>query len=408
MSPRHAFLIAAGVLGVSLVVLAAIPVDEPAGPAAPPGAAPINPAGAIEVVPPITAAVPPMPAPTPTATGGGTPGFEIDTEYYDFGKIWDHGTQNGVYHFTNTGTGTLRILSVKPGCGCTTTSLAKYTYEPGESGRIDFQFDPLGTGRQTKGITILTNAPGKEELKVRLSADISPLVVVEPRYMRLDGVDLGKPRRTSFTMTPVDPSFEVTSVTSSGTGADHVAGRVMAEGEERITFDGSVRVVAAGEHAIEVTVLPTAPWGGLYAAIDVHGRIRIPETGELIDHVAKMNVMANVWGELSANDNMFRVQVVKPGAPIRATLRLERRDGVPYRVNRISIEGARPASLEVTALPVPGTDGSAWELVVAGDSGTHLGQVSANVVIETDVPGEERVEFKVAGIVRDVAAATGH
>src|SRR5690242_12814806 len=41
------------------------------------------------------------------------------------------------YRFTNSGTGPVTIDAVRTSCGCTTASLAKKEYQPGESGEIE-------------------------------------------------------------------------------------------------------------------------------------------------------------------------------------------------------------------------------------------------------------------------------
>ena len=45
------------------------------------------------------------------------------------------------YTFTNTGTTSISIDSIKPSCGCVATNLSKFEYAPGESGKIKVTFD---------------------------------------------------------------------------------------------------------------------------------------------------------------------------------------------------------------------------------------------------------------------------
>src|SRR5436189_6374552 len=55
---------------------------------------------------------------------------------FDFGKI-DSGTLvKHEFVFTNTGSATLEIKDVKPGCGCTAAGTWDKTVEPGKTGII--------------------------------------------------------------------------------------------------------------------------------------------------------------------------------------------------------------------------------------------------------------------------------
>jgi Protein of unknown function (DUF1573) len=45
------------------------------------------------------------------------------------------------YCFTNTGKASISVVDIKPSCGCVATSLEKFDYAPGESGKIKVTFD---------------------------------------------------------------------------------------------------------------------------------------------------------------------------------------------------------------------------------------------------------------------------
>jgi hypothetical protein len=62
------------------------------------------------------------------------------------------------YTFTNTGNSDLKLLSVKPTCGCTVAEYPKEFIKPGETKTIDVTFDTEGRpGYQAKGVNIETN-----------------------------------------------------------------------------------------------------------------------------------------------------------------------------------------------------------------------------------------------------------
>lgn len=89
------------------------------------------------------------------------------------------------FPFKNTGDSTVKILSINSSCGCTTPTLEKKDYAPGESGVITAKFD-FGprTGYQEKKITVITDgAEDNERTVLKLAVTIPQIVNVEPRVL---------------------------------------------------------------------------------------------------------------------------------------------------------------------------------------------------------------------------------
>jgi Protein of unknown function (DUF1573) len=88
------------------------------------------------------------------------------------------------YRFTNTGPLPVAILDVRPSCGCTSATLAKKEYAPGESGEIDAKFNFAGhVGHQEKWIYVTTNLAGTDPTVLSLAVDIPPEVAIEPEFV---------------------------------------------------------------------------------------------------------------------------------------------------------------------------------------------------------------------------------
>src|SRR6266436_7666409 len=88
------------------------------------------------------------------------------------------------YRFTNAGPSPVAILDVRPSCGCTTATLAKKEYAPGESGEIDAKFNFAGhVGHQEKWIYVTTNLAGAEPALLSLAVDIPPEVTIQPEFV---------------------------------------------------------------------------------------------------------------------------------------------------------------------------------------------------------------------------------
>src|ERR1700745_3578644 len=88
------------------------------------------------------------------------------------------------YRFTNTSSSPVTIVDVRPSCGCTTATLTKKTFAPGESGEIDAKMNFAGhTGHQEKWIYVTTNVAGKEPMLLTLALDIPPEITIEPEFV---------------------------------------------------------------------------------------------------------------------------------------------------------------------------------------------------------------------------------
>lgn len=85
------------------------------------------------------------------------------------------------YRFINNGKESVKIENVKTSCGCTTASLTKTEYAPGESGEIETKFNLAGrTGRQEKAITVTTSDAPQQPTILRLYVDIEDPVTIQP------------------------------------------------------------------------------------------------------------------------------------------------------------------------------------------------------------------------------------
>lgn len=73
----------------------------------------------------------------------------------------------------NSGDALLRILEVRPGCGCTTAPIERDSLEPGEETYIDVALNlPLGNGQMHKTITIQSNDKAAPSRVLHLLVDV--------------------------------------------------------------------------------------------------------------------------------------------------------------------------------------------------------------------------------------------
>lgn len=111
------------------------------------------------------------------------PKFSFDGgNTYDWGKIRNIDsllkTDLRIY---NVGDDTLKIFSVRPGCGCTSSPLDKTNIEPGgfATAKITLQL-PKHPGKHTKQIKFSTNDPDNQEIYYYLKVEVVPPIKFFP------------------------------------------------------------------------------------------------------------------------------------------------------------------------------------------------------------------------------------
>jgi len=340
---------------------------------------------------------PPAPAPDPAPdTAADTvakTGLEFEKRVHDFGTIWDVEQTSCTFPFVNRGTTPITITAIRASCGCTATSLDKMDYAPGEGGEIDVSFMPKGFGRQTKGITVMFARPTRM-VELSIKADIRQFVRVEPANLGFGVVALGAPHSRRFTLTSSDPDLVIEGVFAGGGFGS--SGRALSA---RIVESPGVGSVAGGEVVVEATLSEDTVWGAYYGWVEVQTLGRVAPGAEQINHTVRVNVSARVFGTIHASEPMFRVEVVAPGESFERGLRLSNPDGVPFEVTGVEVVGSRMPG--ITARAERATDArGGYKITLAGDSGTYLGNINGQVIIHTNIPGEEELTIQFAGIVR--------
>jgi len=120
---------------------------------------------------------------------GKTPMAEVDEPRHDFGTVWVNEDLEHTFKIRNAGETTLRIIRVKPACGCTSAGSHPTEIAPGETGEFPFK---LSTKRMsskfTKSISITTNDPKNQQMQLLLTGDVREYVSLEPRVIQFGRV----------------------------------------------------------------------------------------------------------------------------------------------------------------------------------------------------------------------------
>lgn len=346
----------------------------------------------------VTTSPSPSPAPTTTDLSSSTakrgPLISFAKLTHNFGSITDVTKQTCTFPFTNTGDETLIISEIKTSCGCTATSLSKNEFLPGESSEIEVSFSPKGNGRQSKTITVISNATSNSVRTLSIIAEITPIIILDPVYLRFGTIALGENHTRIVTVKGRYPQMIVDSIVAPNS---FISAGIMSENGK---IPSQEFETAPDEYKIYITLNKNMRWGGFYSTVQIRTKTYIPETGEIIPHTATVHVNAQVYGEIHASGTMFRIGQVSPGASFENIIRLTRPSGAPFKILQAKLQNiSMPnVTLEIEPLTTPGISG--YNLILRGDSKSYLGAINGSVLVNTDVAGENQFVLTVAGMVR--------
>jgi hypothetical protein len=99
----------------------------------------------------------------------------------EFGRALSGTVLRHEFRFTNTGSATLEITAVRPGCGCTTAGDFDRKVEPGKTSIIPLRLNTAGfSGEITKRATIVSNDPEQPTVGLELKAEVWKPVDIRP------------------------------------------------------------------------------------------------------------------------------------------------------------------------------------------------------------------------------------
>ncbi|MCA9288753.1 MAG: DUF1573 domain-containing protein, partial [Phycisphaerales bacterium] len=168
---------------------------------------------------------------------GPLPSMKFDRTEHNFGTIFDDQRQTTLLHFWNEGPGVLEILEWRGSCSCTVGTLHKegedpdhpvgtpdesgilpmVRFQPGERGWLEIQYDPHGkAGIQAQTVSFTINDPVNAVRVFRISANVIPVVRVEPAIANFNAVTKGVGASLEVFVTGRTEDFEVVEATFAG------------------------------------------------------------------------------------------------------------------------------------------------------------------------------------------------
>jgi len=316
------------------------------------------------------------------------PRFILNDPIIDFGDVHDFEKRTAKASFVNGGDSQLTVTRVQPTCGCTTVKLQKTVFEPGEGEEITLNFSPKGSGAQTKYVKIHTTDPTSAVTNLTIKANVLGTVTANPRTFRIGTIPLGRKHVAYSTITAEDPRYVPTSATITGNLAEHAIlslKETTQEGAPQRTWQ------------LELTVKETAPWGWHSGTANIRGTIKTD--ARVYPHNLAMGMNLSAEGMLKSTDTMFRLLILTPGKGFSKRVTLSRNDGKPFEVLGTTIEGGGKDLFDVEAIP-NGDSRTSWELILSGIAPSRSQVIKGNVLIQTDVPGEEVISMLYQGNIR--------
>ena len=117
-----------------------------------------------------------------TATAGAQ--LKWDRKFADLRASPEDGQVEVRFPFVNSGGYPVTVQKLKSSCGCTTASLAKASYAPGEHGEVVARFE-IGnrTGYNEKNVTVTTNDPAAPETVLGFRVYVWKTVLMTPAVL---------------------------------------------------------------------------------------------------------------------------------------------------------------------------------------------------------------------------------
>jgi hypothetical protein len=121
------------------------------------------------------------------------------------------------------------------------------------------------------------------------------------------------------------------------------------------------------------------------------------QEGKTINHTFTVFANGKTFGKIVADKHIISIGSVQKGGTYHSRTTIKRPDGIPFKVLNTKVLQPNVSGINATAVQNP--DGS-FDVIVSGKLPiSHSGPINAEVMVQTDVPGEEVLKFRIAGVV---------
>ena len=220
----------------------------------------------------------------------GKPKIDVQQPVFEAGSLYRSKTKlEHAFDIKNTGNSDLKILSARPGCGCTVTKFDQLI-APGADGKVYASVDVSHfKGPIEKYVDVETNDPVQPHLKLTIKADVKTYVDIRP----MDQIRFTVAKGTSDTKElTITPTFEkpIKLMTPQNSNPD--------------AFDVKLDMPAGDskDYKLTVTLKDTAKVG------NQSGVITLPVEDNVVP-AQEISVFAAVRGSIAANPALVSFQV---------------------------------------------------------------------------------------------------
>lgn len=328
----------------------------------------------------------------------GQPSLVFPITRHDFGQIYDDHAVKFVYPFTNAGAGELKIISVKPTCGCTVPELKKNTFAPGERSVIEVVFNPRHKkGKKVYHVSIRTNDPVRPEQKISFFADVKPMIVTDPNVIYFGNVPRGQEETRIVKIAGRRQDFQATyaSITRAGESSSYMTVEVL--GTKPVEIDGE----SMQQSELKVTLKGSAPIGRI--ASNTYAAVR---TNDPRNPLINLTIRGEVVGDLALAPGRVVLGRVVLGTPITRELRVTSHAGHPFKILGVdqkirfhapnTREGVEMDGFDVSIDPLDPAVGTGYVVKISGTI-DKPGRIQGKLIIKTDVDEEQTIEAPIYG-----------
>ena len=332
------------------------------------------------------AQLPPPPA-QPVVVPRGLGAIQFVETLHEFGDIWDHEKVTHEFQFTNVGSETLVITDVRSTCGCTVPELAKKEYQPGEQGKVTVIFNPENrANNQRKTINVTTDSRATPRVGLTITSNITKVLEVQPRIANLGRVFKGDEKGLKINILGTIEGFKAVPAEEQPEDTNRF---FLFEHVESGTVD--INGTPTPRSTLRVALREGLPVGR-------HSSDLIVKTTDKRRPEVVVRATVTVVGDLQARPARFALGRLEPGADFEAKVTLINRIAAPFKITKIEA-GPELSGIEFAHTPAVAGQTDAYDIVVKGIAPDDQTRILGQIIVHTDLKGEEKFELPVYGFV---------
>jgi hypothetical protein len=260
------------------------------------------------------------------------------------------------FTFRNVGGALLTVEKVRTSCGCTAALISDKEIPPGGTGEIKTTFRTKGyQGDVKKSLTVESNDPENELVRLTMGGKVLSEVSVWPRYLNWESIEQGdppRPRRISIWF-PEGRGLRLEKIHSE---SPSVVLKEESEEENKVIYS-----VALAEN------LPTGRFTG---------RITVRTNSERLQEV-HVPFYGFVQGNVKVVPHLISVGTIAPGENVTRTLSLKKTGDQDFSVQKV-----KTTTEEITTEIIEKKKGSRYRIKVTYKPGNKTrGRIAERITI---------------------------